>query len=383
MGSRKIVIVGGGFGGVAAARTARAILGPEHEVTLIDRNRRTYLCGGFPLLIAGEREARTLSRSLGLLANRGINYVQAEVTRIDTNAQTVSTSDGVHNRYDYLVLAPGAEYHWDAVPGSSEAYSFYSIDTARRLRRKLSGFQRGRIVIAVASLPYKCPPAPFEGAMVLDWLFKQRGLRDRVDIHVFTPEPAPLKIAGPEAIAKLTSQLARRGVHLHAGQSIQAAEAHGTRAAFLDGSTLKADILITVPAHRPSRLAAEAGLVGESGWVEVDAATLQTKMPNVFALGDVNFVPMATGMGIPKAGVFASGEGETVGRNIAADIMGGKPVRFAGEGYCFLATGGDSAALLEGRFLAAEKPAVRYRTSTARGMRRKERFESDWRRFRV
>jgi sulfide:quinone oxidoreductase len=381
MAAKRIVVVGGGFGGAAAARTARRILDAEHEVVLIDRMRRTYLCGGFPLLIAGEREPEKLSRSLGTLSNRGIRYVQAEVHRIETGARRVETGEADFD-YDYLVLASGAEYDWDAVPGSAGAYSFYSLDTARRLRRRLARFKKGRIVIGVASLPYKCPPAPFEAAMVLDWLFRERGVRKYVDIQVFTPEPQPLKVAGPEATAKLQQQMARRGIRLHAGAGVTKVDSDGRGAVFSDGSALEADIVMTVPAHRPAAIVREAGLAGESGWVPVDARTLEAA-PGLFAIGDTNSVLMGNGMPIPKAGVFASSEGETVGQNIAAEILGREPVAFPGEGYCPLAVSGTSAAILEGSFLAPEKPRVTYRAPSSRGMRRKERFEQDWRRFRV
>jgi sulfide:quinone oxidoreductase len=280
MSGRRIVVIGGGFGGAAAARTARSLLGIEHSVALVDRQRRTYLCGSFPLLIVGERETAKVSRSLGQLANRGINFVQAEVDAIDVESKTVSTTSGVLE-FDYLVVALGASYDWGAVPGSQGAYSFYDIDNAQRLRRKLRSFRKGRVAIAVSSLPYKCPPAPFEAAMVMDWAFKQRGVRNNVEIHVYTPEPVPLPVAGPEA------------------------------------------------------------------------------------------------------GVFASSGGETVGHNIAAAVNGGETVRFPGVGHCYIAYSGNRAGLVRGEFLAEGKPRVELSRPSARGGRSKERFERDWRRFRI
>lgn len=380
MTAKRVVVVGGGFGGAAAARVARELLDSRHEVVLIDRSRRTYLCGGFPLLIVGERESQKLSRSLGAIGRRGVRYVEAEVRKIDTKKRSVSTTEGDFE-YDYLVLAPGAAYDWDAVPGSSDAYSFYSIETARRLRRKLASFKKGRIVIGVASLPYKCPPAPFEAAMVLDWWFREKGVRKDVDIHVCTPEPAPLKVGGPEATAKLVSQLKQRRIPLHAGQGVRSVENGGV--VLSDGSELDADLAITVPAHRPPDILSDAGLVGKSGWVDVDPKTLATGKRNVYAVGDATAVLMANGMPMPKAGVFASSAGETVARNIAAEIEGGEPMAYPGEGYCLLAASASSAAVLEGSFLASGKPNVKYVPPSARGMQRKERFEDDWRRFQV
>ena len=333
-------------------------------------------------MIVGERETMKLSRSLGSLANRGIRYVQAEVSHIDTGGQKVVTEEGEFG-YDYLVLATGAEYDWGAVPGSAEAYSFYSIDTARRLRRRLANFRKGRIVIAVSSLPYKCPPAPFEAAMVLDWHFKGLGVRKDVQIDVSTPEPSPLKVAGPVATEKIKSDLARRGINLHTDVAVKEVSKSGQEALFSNGETMKADVVITIPAHRPAQVAREAGLVDESGWVKADQETLETKVANVFAIGDVNVVPMAAGMGLPKAGVFASSEGETVGKNIAAEISGGARTTFPGEGICYLAASGQTAGAVQGKFLAYGHPEVTYRSATARGMRGKERFERDWRRFRV
>ena len=382
LAGQNIVVIGGGFGGVAAARTARALLDRQHTITLLDRAKRTYLCGTFPMLIVGEREAARVSRSLGSLANRGIQHVLAEVHEIDTPSKVVTTSAGTIE-YDYLVLAPGAAYNWDAVPGAIGAYSFYDVASAGQLRRKLSFFRSGRIAIAVSSLPYKCPPAPYEAAMVLDWAFRQRGVREGIEIHVFTPEQAPLAVAGPTATTRLTKDMDRRGIRLHMGAAIQEVALSGREAAFTDGTSLDADLIITVPAHRVPPIIDAAGLAGEGGWVEVSPETLETRHPGVYAIGDVNVVPMANGSPLPKAGVFASSEGETAGRNIAAAINGTEPAAFPGAGYCFIAYNGTQAGMVRGEFLAKGKPKVRFQPPTARGFRAKERFERDWRRFRI
>ncbi|MDA1347296.1 MAG: FAD/NAD(P)-binding oxidoreductase [Chloroflexi bacterium] len=382
MAGKKIAVVGGGFGGVAAARTARAMLGLEHDVLLIDRNKRTYLCGSFPLLIIGEREASKVSRSLGSLAKRGVRHVQTEVEAIDTDARTVRSSEGTLD-YDFLVLAPGAAYDWDAVPGASEAYSFYDLASARRLRRKLATFRKGRVLIAISSVPYKCPPAPFEAAMTLEWDFQRRGVRSDIDMHVFTPEPMPLAVAGPDAGARLTRDMERRGIQVHTGAGVTEVATDGRQAAFSDGQSLDADLVITIPTHRAPELMEEAGLLGPSGWVHVTPETLEADRPGIYAIGDVNNVPMANGRGLPKAGVFASSEGETVGHNIAAAILGEEPRRFSGVGHCFVAYGGTKGGMIRGEFLAGGKPNVTFQPPSARGYRAKERFERDWRRFRV
>jgi sulfide:quinone oxidoreductase len=378
----KTVVIGGGFGGARAAITARSLLGPEHEVTLIDRNRRLYLCGAMPLLIVGEREALASSRSLGTLANRGIRYLEAEVQALDLPGKTVATSMGTIE-FDYLVIAAGAEYDWDAVPGAAQAYSFYNIETARRLRRRLNTFRKGKVVIAVSSVPYKCPPAPYEGAMVLDWHFRRRGVRSDVEIEVATPEPAPLPVAGPEAVSRVHRALARKRIGLRTDAGVKAVDASGREVEFSNGETTRADLVITIPAHVPAGLVQDSALIGQSGWVKVNPSTLETDSPGVFAIGDVNAVPMANGRGVPKAGAFASAGGETVGINIASAINGTRPTTFPGFGHCFIAFSGDTSAAVTGNFMAEGAPDVRLTSATARGMRSKERFERNWRRFRI
>ncbi len=383
MPGKKVLVLGGGFGGVAAARTARSMLDASHDVTLIDRNRLTHLCGANPLLIVGEREPAQTGRSLGRLANRGINFVEADIQRIDTAGRSVATSSGTFD-YDYLVVALGANYAWDAVPGSREAYSFYGFDEARRLRRRLSRFRRGRIVIAVAGMPIKCPPAPFETAMVLNWAFRRRGIRSDVNIHVFIPEPAPLGVAGPAAGEQLRKDLDDRGIALHTGAAVKEVDLPGGEVMFRDGSSMRSDVIVTVPVHRLPRVVAESGMAGDKPWIPVSPATLETGTTDVFAIGDVNMVPTGEGRAIPKAGVFASGEGETVGRLITSRINGAEPPPpYDGTGQCFLAYSGTQSALVGGTFLAEGGPQVSVTRPTPSGMLRKERFEQDWRRFRI
>ncbi len=381
MADKRILIIGGGFGGVAAALAARRRLGRQHRVTLVDRSARTHLCGSYPLLMVGERHTRTLTRSLNPLRRHGVEFLESEVTAIDLEGRSVTLSDG-KRPFDYLVLAPGAEYDWDVVPGATSAHSFYDLEQARRLRARLRSFRKGRLVIAVARMPYKCPPAPFEAAFILDWYFRQKGVRKAIEIHVFTPEPAVLPIAGPEAGAALTRDLSQRGIELHTNAGITAVR--GDReAVFSDSTTVDADCVITIPVHRVPRILETVGLAAAGGWVPVKPDTLETRVPGVYAIGDVNVIEMANGRGLPKAGVFASSQGETVGLNIAATVSGGEPVSFPGRGHCFLMYGTSEGAMLQGEFLAAGKPSVTFQPPSASGARAKERFERDWRSFRV
>ncbi len=383
MTGKKIVVLGGGFGGVAAARTARTLLPAEHSVTLIDRNRVTRLCGMNPMLIVGERDVRKTGRSLGQLANRGINFVESAINAIDVSGRTVSTANGTFE-FDYLVVALGASYDWDAVPGSDLAYSFYDLDTARRLRRRLSRFRRGKLVISVAAPPYKCPPAPFETAMMIHWYLRRHGIRKDSKIIVTIPEPAPMAVAGPAASARLRDDLERRDIGLRTGVGVTSVTPAAMEAGYSDGSSIAADVIVTVPVHRVPQVVAESGLTAGKPWTPVNAKTLETSATDVFAVGDVNVVPFAEGKAIPKAGVFASGQGENVAATIAARILeSAPPPAYDGSGECFLAYSTTQSALVGGQFLTSEGPQVGLKPPTPSGMRSKERFEQNWRRFRI
>lgn len=382
MGGSNIVVIGGGFGGVSAALTSRSLLDSSHTVTLVDRLRRTYLCGSFPLLMVGERDPNKVSRSLGQLANRGIRFVQDEVENIDVHSKTVRTTSGILE-FDYLVIGLGASYDWDAVPGSAHSYSFYDIDNARRLRRKLRGIRNGRIVLAVSGTPYKCPPAPFEAAMVMDWMLQQRGVRKNVEIHIHTPEPTPLPVAGPDAGTRLRNDLAQRDIELYGDSKVREVSRDGRQILFSDGTSKDADLVITIPIHKSPDVVASAGLTGQSGWIPVSQSDLSTTYSYIYAVGDVTTVLMSNGNPMPKAGVFASSGGKTVGTNIAAEINQSELVRFAGIGHCYVSYSGTHAATVSGEFLADEKPRVELSKPSVKIARSKERFERDWRRFRL
>ena len=383
MPGKKVLVLGGGFGGVAAARVARASLPPEHEVTLIDRDRVSHLCGMNPLFIVGERDVRKTGRSLGQLANRGIDFVEASATEIDTAGRVVHCDTGSYE-YDYLVVALGASYDWGAVPGSAEAYSFYDLDTSRRLRRRLSRFRRGTMAICVSAPPYKCPPAPFETAMLLNWYFRKQGIRRDSEIIVTIPEPGPLGVAGPQASRQLRDDLDRRGIELRTSAGVKEVSRDGREANLADGSSIKADVIATVPVHRVPSIVAESGLTAGKPWTPVDSATLETNVSDVFAIGDVNTIPFGDGFALPKAGVFAAAQGETVGEVIASRILGtAPPPAYSGFGECFMAYSATQSAMVGGQFLGNGAAKVEVKAATASGMRSKERFERDWRRFKI
>ena len=313
---------------------------------------------------------------------RGVEYHQAEIEEIDPYNQRVRTSVSTLN-FDYLIVSTGTDYDWEAVPGSSQEHSFYSIESATRLRGALQNFRKGRIVIAISRLPYKCPPAPYEAAMLIDKFLDRRGYRNLADIHLFTPEPSPLGIVGPDSSAALKADLNTRGITLHTTENLSEINHDKKEAKFLSGHLINYDLLISVPAHKSSRVVRDANLTDSSGWIPVNPATLATASENIYAIGDVTFLPMANGAPLPKAGVFASGEARIVARNIASQIQKQKESVFDGNGYCFVDQGTGHGRLITGGFLSEGTPRVVLSSSSTRSFAKKLRFESDWRRWKI
>lgn len=322
MAGKRIVVLGGGIGGMVAANHLRKRLSNEHQVVVVERSSRHYFAPSFVWLAMGWRKQESISRPLSRLLARGVQLIQGEVSRIDTGQKKVYVGDQ-EVPYDYLVMALGAELNPQAVPGLSEgAYSFYEVSEAQRLQEALASFDGGRLALVVSRTPYKCPAAPYEGALLTDYLFRKRGIRERVQMEVFTPEPAPMPSAGPAAGQMVQELLQGREIDYHPRHRLASVDPAKKELAFENGVTSQYDMLVAIPPHRCPQVVASIGLTNESGWVPVDRATLETSAEGVYALGDMTVIPLASGMALPKAGVFAHGQAQVVAWNIVADIQG-------------------------------------------------------------
>ena len=348
MAEPTIVVLGGGVGGVVAANELHSRLKEKAQVIVVERNTQQSFAPSYLWVMTGERKPQAIIRDITRLERKGVEVVAGEVQRIDLAGRSVAV-DGREISFDYLIVALGAELAPEAVPGLADAHTYYHLAGAERLRDALAAFEGGRVALVVAGLPYKCPAAPYEGAMLLEGYFHSRHLRHRVELAIYTPEPAPMPVAGPALGQAVQELLAHKGIAFHAEKQLAAAEEGELR--FEDGSTAAFDLLVAVPPHRAPQVVGDAGLSDDSGWVPVDQHTLETEHEGVFAIGDVTRIVLPDGMPFPKAGVFAHAEAEVVARNIAARILGlAKRERYDGKGYCFLETGGGAAGMAQGNF---------------------------------
>ncbi len=371
----RVLVLGGGFGGVSTATELRKALGDDHEIVLIDRSS-TFLMGLRKLwALVGVGRIEDGSRDLRLLEHTGLRFEQREILSIDPEGRSVVTDAGTLNA-DYLVVALGAESRPDLVPGLAEhGHNVWDVAGVPGLKAAVDVFDGGSILIAIAGMPYTCPPAPFECAMLLDDYLRERGVRDRCSITVTTPKPILLPNAGVEGSTWLAEQLSGRAIGYDTGRQVERVEAGHIEYA---DTTLDFDLLIGVPPHRPPAVVSECDLAGPGGWVTVDPNTLETGYENVYAIGDVTKITLANGLPLPKAGVMADLEGQRVAAAIAARIAGADhPDPFDGRGYCFLEMSTSTAAFIEGEFYARPEPRVSVRDESQAHADHKHRFEAD------
>jgi sulfide:quinone oxidoreductase len=358
--AQSVLILGGGIGGVVAANALRKRLPRDRDVVMVDREPTFSLAASFLWVMTGARRPEQVSRPLNRLRRKGIEVVRGEVERVDPTCREAAVS-GRRLRGDQLVVALGAEFALDAIPGLAEAgHTFCTLEGASRLRDALSRFQGGRIVVLTAAPAYKCPAAPYEAAMLIDADCRRRGIRRATEIALYSAEPGPMGVAGPEVSAAVRGMVEQKGIAYSPGHQI--ARVAGGQIEFTNGVRSGYDLLVYVPPIRPPRALAGSGLVDESGWVRVDRETMGTHFPGVYAVGDVTLVPLTMGKPLPRAGVFAHAQAEVVARNVARALGGkGHPARFDGHGACFIETGGGKAGYGAGNFYAEPLPAVRVR----------------------
>jgi sulfide:quinone oxidoreductase len=372
MSATTTVILGGGFGGLSAANTLRRLLAPEHEIVVVDETPRFYVGAGKTWIMLGERSFEQISQSREALLAPGIRFVQAKVTKIDLADHSVALQ-GAALKWDHLVIALGAEMNLAKVPGLAEAaHTFYTVEGAQRLKPVLERFTGGDIAILIPKVPFKCPPAPYEAALLLRRWLEKRGLADKTRIALYTVEGAPMATAGPEMGAYIRSELAQAGIGYFTQKNPKRADAATQRVQFEDGSDARYDLLIAVPPHEAPQVVRDAGLTGPSGWIPVEPKTLQVKQPagvqDVYAAGDITAVPLPgryrpeIALSLPKAGVFAEAHGRIAAQQIAAKIVGRAPEEsFDGKGYCYLETGAKRAVKADGSFFELPHPVMHKR----------------------
>jgi sulfide:quinone oxidoreductase len=379
-----IVILGGGVGGQVVANELRRLLPIEHRVIIVERNLRHAFAPSFLWVMTGDRRSEQVTRDLRELVHPGVEVFEGDIRAIDlANRRVQLDRDAL--AYDYVVVALGVELAPDAIPGLADAHTFYTLDGAARLRTALDAVTGGTVAVVVSALPYKCPGAPHEAAMLLADFFRRRGRADKVSVHLYTSEPQPMPVAGPVLGDAVRQILEQRGVAFHPAHKLTAVRAAARELLFEGNAAVAYDVVVAIPPHRAPALVRDAGLAGETGWIPVDRQTLATSHDRVFAIGDVTTVPIPgrwkpdVQLMLPKAGVFAHGQALVVAGRIAAAIRGAaSTVTFGGEGFCMLEAGDDLAGVAFGDFFHEPSPDVQVKAISKNWHFGKVLFEKWW-----
>jgi sulfide:quinone oxidoreductase len=369
---KRVLILGGGFGGIATARRLKQKLGSEVQVILVDR-RDTFMVGfRKSWALVGESTLEEGQKPINSLEGLGVQVLRDPVRVIEPKERAAYIADQRIDA-DALVIALGAELNPGAVPGFQEhALNVYDQQDIPRAAKALNDFEGGQVVIGIFGAPYKCPPAPYEMALLINDKLNAR--RIKAKITVFTPQPMSLPVLGSVGCDLIESRLADAGIEFlpnHKAKEIEAGEV------LFENKRIPYNLLLGIPPHKSPAPVREGGLVGQSGWVEVNKHTLETSFPSVYAIGDVTEIMLANGKPLPKAGLFAEQMGEVVAERIASSFLGEEPtVIFTGEGGCYLEVGGGRAMMVRGNFLAEPEPEVMLTEASSELLNEKRLFET-------
>lgn len=382
MTRKQLVILGAGIGGLSVIHelTQTGVDLADIDVTVVDEDFSHFLGFTLPWVMRGWRDRdsvaiRPIAESLD-----DVETVTGTIEHIDPEAHRVRLSSGEQVSFDALVIATGARNAIEKIPGLQDAVDahsavhYYSADAAVDANRALNEFSGGKLVFLVTGQPYRCPVAPYEGAMLAADLLNDRGIRSATQISIFTPEAQPMPSAGPYAGPELVALLDDKGIAFFGKHVVARVDAERQTIHFADDSIAEYDLLVFVPPHEP------ALTLGEPGWIGVDNTSMQTRFPGIFAIGDAAAVTSPSGRPLPKAAIFAKNGAKAAAAN-ALNYLGITDATGAlsGEGFCYVDVGGGVSAKGQGDFFTLPHPSIHLAAPSVELHHDKQDEERDWR----
>jgi sulfide:quinone oxidoreductase len=346
----RILILGGGVGGTIVAnlvsrKLRRWIDHGDVEVTVVDESGSHVYQPGFMYITFGGERPERLQRPERSLLDAPVKLVVGRVAEIVEADHSVRLEDGRWLGYEHLVLATGSRIVPEEIEHfREEAHHFYTADAAQRLREALDGFTGGKIVVGIAGMPYKCPPAPLEVTFLIEAELRQRGLREKSEVHFCSPIGRAFTI---ETVSEMADRvMTEKGIELHTFFNVESIHPERKVVESLEGEELAYDLLILVPPHRGAQALIDSGLApAPGGWLPTDPQTLQVGgRPNVYAVGDATNLPLS------KAGSTAHFEAPVAAERIVAAVEGREPDAkrgtYTGRVMCFFEIGDGKGTLL-------------------------------------
>ncbi|NTU91734.1 MAG: NAD(P)/FAD-dependent oxidoreductase [Chlorobiaceae bacterium] len=332
--SKKIVVLGAGTGGTIVSNNLRRHLSDDWEITVIDRDDKHVYQPGLLFVPFGIQNANTLVKSRKKYILPGVNFVIDEITHIDTEKRNVRTRNHSFD-YDFLVIATGCRIMPEEDDGlmdawNKNAFSFYYVDAAVQLKKRLDEFKGGKIVMNIAAVPFKCPVAPIEFVFLADWYLKKKGIRHKSEIELVTPLPGAF--TKPKATAIFTEAAKEKNIKITTQFELSEVNGKERYIESMKGDKVSYDTLVIIPTTQGDSVISQCGLDDGIGFVPTHHNTLQAlKHERVYVIGDATNVPTS------KAGSVAHYEADVVVFNIMAEIHGVKPEEiFDGHSTCFI-----------------------------------------------
>ena len=370
-----VVILGGGFGGLSAANEIRNSLDSSKvKITIIDK--KDWFMVGFAKLwiMNGTRTFENSIGSLNELPKKQINFIKDEIIEINPENNFIKTkSENIS--FDFLIISMGAVLAPEKIPGLVEnGFNLYDHNQLDKIHQKLNKIENGKIAIVIMGMPYKCPPAPFEASLLIDSMLRKRGIRDSVQIDFYSPAPITLPAAGPEVSKQILDLVNSEKIIFHNSKKIKCVE---SKKLIFENDEANFDILLAIPPHVAPKVIYDSNLAKEPGFIPIDR-DCKTPYQNIFAVGDVTSLVVIDSMTVPKAGIFAEGEGITVAKNIISKLESKETsVLFDGKGGCFLESGKDTASILEVDMFTDPKPSTHLTEPTSDNLSKKLDFEKE------
>ena len=346
---KHIVILGAGTGGALTANLLSHRLDlKQWTITVIDRAHLHVYQPGLlflPFGMYGYRTQEDVVRPIEAPLPPGVKFVAAEVHLIDHARREVRTAEGDFP-YDFLVCALGCRTAPEEIENMAAnmgrgVHSFYTLEDALALQAPLAAMTEGRLVVDICEMPIKCPVAPLEFAFLADWHFRERGVRDRIDISLVTPYTGAF--TKPNANRILSKVAADKGIRVVPNFATAAVDADRRQIRTYDGRTVDYDLLCAIPPNLGPAVIDGSELGDGAGYALTDPRTLKSRRAErIYLLGD------NTNVATSKAGSVAHFEAETVVENLLREIDGKPPLQtFDGHANCFVETGDHKAMLLD------------------------------------
>ena len=345
---KNLLILGAGTSGTMMANHLVSKLPKkEWQITIVDQNKTHYYQPGFLFLPFDIYTEDQVKKDGKKFIPKNVNYFQEGIELIRPDDNAVDLKNGEVLSYDLLIIATGSRIAPDEIEGMDgpgwyeDIFDFYTYEGAVALRNKLREWEGGKLVVHVTEMPIKCPVAPLEFAFLADSYFKNKGMRDKVDITYVTPLGGAFTT--PRAAKAFDHLLEEKGISEVTDFNIERVDHENNKIIDYADEEVPYDLLVTVPTNMGDELLERSGMGDDLNFVPTDQNTLQSKeYKNIFVIGDATNVPTS------KAGSVAHFEAEILTENILHYVKG-EPLKesFDGHANCFVETGNGKALLID------------------------------------